>query len=251
MIENKFRTISDCYDVIQLCNFIVHTFLVHFLPSKKQGCVLLILGSKGQGQRIVDDWKLVYDHNLLRNPPMIRKLHTLAHHESRIILDVPYINFEVKIVKDFWFFDACYACSTLLPKGALLFYKHLLSYLLLMELNSISSSVQKWGKCCICNTIFSHIHLLNVFCIRMLFKKHASDIMCCVGDTPIRWRKRITPLEVGTWAPVVQSLSGIQRSLFYPILQFLQCVNHIPGLRPCCFHSYVKTAALYIVLVFS
>ena len=51
-----------------------------------QGCALLILRSKGQRSR---SWRMViwkwfpYD-NWLCNQPMIMKLHTLTHHESRM-----------------------------------------------------------------------------------------------------------------------------------------------------------------------
>ena len=48
-----------------------------------QGCVLLILGSKGQGHGLSmfeNGFRTITDCN----PPMIMKLHTLAPHESRM-----------------------------------------------------------------------------------------------------------------------------------------------------------------------
>ena len=51
-----------------------------------QGCALLILGSKGQRSRSwrMVIWKWFPDDNWLCNQPMIMKLHTLTHHESRM-----------------------------------------------------------------------------------------------------------------------------------------------------------------------
>ena len=62
-----------------------------------QGCALLILRSKGQRSRSwrMVIWKWFPDDNWLFNQPMIMKLHTLTHHESRMCP----IDFEVKRVK--------------------------------------------------------------------------------------------------------------------------------------------------------
>ena len=51
-----------------------------------QRCALLILGSKGQRSRSwrMVIWKWFPDDNWLCNQPMIMKLHTLTHHESRM-----------------------------------------------------------------------------------------------------------------------------------------------------------------------
>ena len=51
-----------------------------------QGCALLILRSKGQRSRSwrMVIWKWFPDDNWLCNQPMIMKLHTLTHHESRM-----------------------------------------------------------------------------------------------------------------------------------------------------------------------
>ena len=59
-----------------------------------QGCALLILRSKGQRSRSwrMVIWKWFPDDNWLCNQPMIMKLHTLTHHESRMRP----IDFEVK-----------------------------------------------------------------------------------------------------------------------------------------------------------
>ena len=77
--HTSFRTITDYVIHLWSWNFI------HLLPMS-QGCALLILGSKGQRSRswIIDVWKWFPDHNWLCNQPMIMKLHTLTHHESRM-----------------------------------------------------------------------------------------------------------------------------------------------------------------------
>ena len=90
LIVNGFRIITDPVMNLWSWNFI------HLL-SMRQGCALLILGSKGQRSR---SWGMVNckwfpDHNWLCNPPMIMKLHTLAPHKSYDLLpawvkDVPY-----------------------------------------------------------------------------------------------------------------------------------------------------------------
>ena len=51
-----------------------------------QGCALLNLRSKGQRSRSwrMVIWKWFPDDNWLCNQPMIMKLHTLTHHESRM-----------------------------------------------------------------------------------------------------------------------------------------------------------------------
>ena len=125
LFENGFRTITDSVINLWSWNFI------HLLPMS-QGCALLILGSKGQRSRswrmviwkwsteiMVADlnllgsvgdlycfsntfsmllyvaplvWKWFTDDNWLCNQPMIMKLHTLTHHESRMRP----IDFEVK-----------------------------------------------------------------------------------------------------------------------------------------------------------
>ena len=85
--HTSFRTITDYVIHLWSWNFI------HLLPMS-QGCALLILGSKGQRSRswIIDVWKWFPDDNWLCNQPMIMKLHTLTHHESRMRP----IDFEVK-----------------------------------------------------------------------------------------------------------------------------------------------------------
>ena len=85
--ENGFRTITDSVIHLWSWNFI------HLLPMS-QGCALLILGSKGQRSRSwrMVIWKWFPDDNWLCNQPMIMKLHTLTHHESRMCP----IDFEVK-----------------------------------------------------------------------------------------------------------------------------------------------------------
>ena len=87
MFENGFRTITDYVIHLWSWNFI------HLLPMS-QGCALLILGSKGQRSRSwrMVIWKWFPDDNWLCNQPMIMKLHTLTHHESRMRP----IDFEVK-----------------------------------------------------------------------------------------------------------------------------------------------------------
>ena len=66
---------------------------IHLL-TMSQGCALLILRSKGQRSRSwrMVIWKWFPDDNWLYNQPMIMKLHTLTHHESRMRP----IDFEVK-----------------------------------------------------------------------------------------------------------------------------------------------------------
>ena len=85
--ENGFRTITDSVIHLWSWNFI------HLLPMS-QGCALLILGSKGQRSRSwrMVIWKWFPGDNWLCNQPMIMKLHTLTHHESRMRP----IDFEVK-----------------------------------------------------------------------------------------------------------------------------------------------------------
>ena len=85
--ENGFRTITDSVINLWSWNFI------HLL-TMSQGCALLILRSKGQRSRSwrMVIWKWFPDDNWLCNQPMIMKLHTLTHHESRMRP----IDFEVK-----------------------------------------------------------------------------------------------------------------------------------------------------------
>ena len=88
--ENGFRTITDSVINQWSWNFI------HLL-TMSQGCALYILRSKGQRSRswrMVIFWKWFPDDNdnWLYNQPMIMKLHTLTHHESRMRP----IDFEVK-----------------------------------------------------------------------------------------------------------------------------------------------------------
>ena len=85
--HTSFRTITDSVIHLWSWNFI------HLLPMS-QGCALLILGSKGQRSRSwrMVIWKWFPDDNWLCNQPMIMKLHTLTHHESRMCP----IDFEVK-----------------------------------------------------------------------------------------------------------------------------------------------------------
>ena len=85
--ENGFRTITDSVINLWSWNFI------HLL-TMSQGCALLILRSKGQRSRswCMVIWKWFPDDNWLCNQPMIMKLHTLTHHESRMRP----IDFEVK-----------------------------------------------------------------------------------------------------------------------------------------------------------
>ena len=87
LFENGFRTITDSVINLWSWNFI------HLL-TRSQGCALLILRSKGQRSRSwrMVIWKWFPDDNWLCNQPMIMKLHTLTHHESRMRP----IDFEVK-----------------------------------------------------------------------------------------------------------------------------------------------------------
>ena len=87
LFENGFRTITDSIINLWSWNFI------HLL-TMSQGCALLILRSKGQRSRSwrMVIWKWFPDDNWLCNQPMIMKLHTLTHHESRMCP----IDFEVK-----------------------------------------------------------------------------------------------------------------------------------------------------------
>ena len=87
LFENGFRTITDSVINLWSWNFI------HLL-TMSQGCALLILRSKGQRSRSwgMVIWKWFPDDNWLCNQPMIMKLHTLFHHESRMRP----IDFEVK-----------------------------------------------------------------------------------------------------------------------------------------------------------
>ena len=87
LFENGFRTITDSVINQWSWNFI------HLL-TMSQGCALLILRSKGQRSRSwrMVIWKWFPDDNWLCNQPMIMKLHTLTHHESRMRP----IDFEVK-----------------------------------------------------------------------------------------------------------------------------------------------------------
>ena len=79
LFENGFRTITDSVINLWSWNFI------HLL-TMSQGCALLILKSKGQRSRSwrMVIWKWFPDDNWLCNQPMIMKLHTLTHHESRM-----------------------------------------------------------------------------------------------------------------------------------------------------------------------
>ena len=79
LFENGFRTITDSVINQWSWNFI------HLL-TMSQGCALLILRSKGQRSRSwrMVIWKWFPDDNWLCNQPMIMKLHTLTHHESRM-----------------------------------------------------------------------------------------------------------------------------------------------------------------------
>ena len=80
-----------------------------------QGCALLILRSKGQRSRSwrMVIWKWFPDDNWLCNQPMIMKLHTLTHHESRMRP----IDFEVKRSRSWrmviwkWFPDDNWLCN--------------------------------------------------------------------------------------------------------------------------------------------
>ena len=80
-----------------------------------QGCALLILRSKGQRSRswCMVIWKWFPDDNWLCNQPMIMKLHTLTHHESRMCP----IDFEVKRSRSWrmviwkWFPDDNWLCN--------------------------------------------------------------------------------------------------------------------------------------------
>ena len=85
--HTSFQTITDSVIHLWSWNFI------HLLPMS-QGCALLILGSKSQRSRSwrMVIWKWFPDDNWLCNQPMIMKLHTLTHHESRMRP----IDFEVK-----------------------------------------------------------------------------------------------------------------------------------------------------------
>ena len=87
LFENGFRTITDSVINQWSWNFI------HLL-TMSQGCALLILRSKGQRSRSwrMVIWKWFPDDNWLYNQPMIMKVHTLTHHESRMRP----IDFEVK-----------------------------------------------------------------------------------------------------------------------------------------------------------
>ena len=87
LFENGFRTITDSVINQWSWNFI------HLL-TMSQGCALLILRSKGQRSRSwrMVIWKWFPDDNWLYNQPIIMKLHTLTHHESRMRP----IDFEVK-----------------------------------------------------------------------------------------------------------------------------------------------------------
>ena len=87
LFENGFRTITDSVINQWSWNFI------HLL-TMSQVCALLILRSKGQRSRSwrMVIWKWFPDNNWLCNQPMIMKLHTLTHHESRMRP----IDFEVK-----------------------------------------------------------------------------------------------------------------------------------------------------------
>ena len=80
-----------------------------------QGCALLILRSKGQRSRSwrMVIWKWFPDDNWLCNQPMIMKLHTLTHHESRMRP----IDFEVQRSRSWrmviwkWFPDDNWLCN--------------------------------------------------------------------------------------------------------------------------------------------
>ena len=109
LFENGFRTITDSIINLWSWNFI------HLL-TMSQGCALLILRSKGQRSRSwrMVIWKWFPDDNWLCNKPMIMKLHTLTHHESRMCP----IDFEVKRSRSWrmvifwkWFPDDNWLCN--------------------------------------------------------------------------------------------------------------------------------------------
>ena len=108
LFENGFRTITDSVINLWSWNFI------HLL-TMSQGCALLILRSKGQRSRSwrMVIWKWFPDDNWLCNQPMIMKLHTLTHHESRMRP----IDFEVKRSRSWrmviwkWFPDDNWLCN--------------------------------------------------------------------------------------------------------------------------------------------
>ena len=87
---------------------------IHLL-TMSQGCALLILRSKGQRSRSwrMVIWKWFPDDNWLCNQPMIMKLHTLTHHESRMHP----IDFEVQRSRSWrmviwkWFPDDNWLCN--------------------------------------------------------------------------------------------------------------------------------------------
>ena len=106
--ENGLRTITDSVINQWSWNFI------HLL-TMSQGCALLILRSKGQRSRSwrMVIWKWFPDDNWLYNQPMIMKLHTLTHHESRMRP----IDFEVQRSRSWrmviwkWFPDDNWLCN--------------------------------------------------------------------------------------------------------------------------------------------
>ena len=106
--HTSFRMITDSVINLWSWNFI------HLLPMS-QGCALLILGSKGQRSRSwrMVIWKWFPDDNWLCNQPMIMKLHTLTHHESRMRP----IDFEVQRSRSWhmviwkWFPDDNWLCN--------------------------------------------------------------------------------------------------------------------------------------------
>ena len=108
LFENGFRTITDSVINQWSWNFI------HLL-TMSQGCALLILRSKGQRSRSwrMVIWKWFPDDNWLCNQPMIMKLHTLTHHESRMRP----IDFEVQRSRSWcmviwkWFPDDNWLCN--------------------------------------------------------------------------------------------------------------------------------------------
>ena len=108
LFENGFRTITDSVINLWSWNFI------HLL-TMSQGCALLILRSKGQRSRSwrMVIWKWFPDDNWLCNQPMIMKLHTLTHHESRMRP----IDFEVQRSRSWrmviwkWFPDDNWLCN--------------------------------------------------------------------------------------------------------------------------------------------
>ena len=108
LFENGFRTITDSVINLWSWNFI------HLL-TMSQGCALLILRSKGQRSRSwrMVIWKWFPDDNWLCNQPMIMKLHTLTHHESRMHP----IDFEVQRSRSWrmviwkWFPDDNWLCN--------------------------------------------------------------------------------------------------------------------------------------------